>query len=44
MSNYFDHLFLLLDRMARTRYVDAVYVTDQVARFVDLSVCHTSEP
>ena len=25
MSNYFDHLLLLLDRIARTTYVDADY-------------------
>jgi len=47
MSNYFDDLLLLLDRIARTTYVDAVYCyrpSSVVCRSVGLSVCHTSEP
>jgi len=43
---YFDHLLLLLllDRIARTLYVDAVYcVTDRVTWSFGRSVCHTSE-
>ena len=38
---------LLLDRIARTTYVDAVYccrTSSVVCRSVCLSVCHTSEP
>jgi len=47
LSNYFDHLLLLLDSIVRTTHVDAVHCyrpSSVVCRSVDLSVCHSSEP
>ena len=38
MSNYFDHLLLLLDRIAHTTYIDVVYFY-RPSSVVCLSVC-----